>query len=248
MFVNVLGSGKTVLLLHGFCETHWVWMNVAKRLSEEYRVVVPDLPGFGQSGLLPRPFTMDDVAEHVLKNLATSGIVPTVVFGHSLGGYVALAMAQMEPKRFDGIGLVHSTALPDSEERKVNRNRVIEFITEYGSETFVRSFFQNLFADPNHPAQSDLIREALTISPQTLIAYTLAMRDRPDRTPFLSGYHGKVLYIAGAKDPIIATESILKQTAELGSKAIVVTLPDAAHMGLIENEEETYKAMKKLLG
>lgn len=247
MFIRDLGSGKTVVLLHGFCESHTVWNNIAERLSGHYRVLVPDLPGFGQSALLHAPFSLDDVAKVVLKELTDRGIESMVVFGHSLGGYVALAMAQLEPHRFKGIGLVHSTALPDNAERKANRNRVIDFISQHGSEPFVRSFFQNLFTDPDHPAQPDLVHQALAISPQTLTAYTLAMRDRPDRTPFLTSYPGKVLYITGENDPLISLESILKQTELLGPKAMAEVIADTGHMGLIEKEEETFLAMQKLL-
>ncbi len=247
MFISDRGSGKAAVFLHGFCENHSIWHSLAGRLSENYRVLIPDLPGFGESDLPPVPFSLDDVGSLVLKELTGRGIRSMVVFGHSLGGYVALAMAQQEPDRVEGIGLVHSTALPDSEERKANRNRVIEFISKHGTEPFVRSFFENLFTDPNHPVLPELVRQALNIPAQTLIAYTTAMRDRPDRTPFLADYRGKVLYIAGDKDPLIPMESIVKQTETLGPKAGVEVLRNTGHMGLIEKEEDTFRAIIKLL-
>jgi pimeloyl-ACP methyl ester carboxylesterase len=247
MFVSDRGSGKTIVLLHGFCETHSVWNNLARRLSEHHRVLVPDLPGFGKSDLPPVPFSLDDVASVVLKNLTDRGIHSMVIFGHSLGGYVGLAMAQQAPERIDGIALVHSTALPDSEERKANRNRVIDFISNHGTEPFVRSFFQNLFTDPNHPALPELVHQALNLPAQTLTAYTLAMRDRPDRIPFLRGYRGKVWYIAGDKDQLIPMESVMEQVALLGPKAGVEVLRDTGHMGLIEKEEDIFQAMLRLM-
>lgn len=247
MFISDLGSGKAVLLLHGFCENHSVWNRLARRLSEHYRVLIPDLPGFGQSDLPPVPFSLDDVARLVLQNLTDRGVQSMVIFGHSLGGYIGLAMAQQAPDRIGGIGLVHSTAMPDSEERKANRDRVIDFISKHGSEPFVRSFFLNLFTNPNHPALPELVSQALTIPAQTLISYTLAMRNRPDRIPFLTEYQGKIWYITGDKDPLIPVESILKQAAILGPKAVVEVLQDTAHMGLIEKEEETFHVLMKLI-
>ncbi|MCX7637408.1 MAG: alpha/beta hydrolase [Cyclobacteriaceae bacterium] len=247
MFICDLGTGKPVVLLHGFCETHRIWLNIAQRLSGSFRILIPDLPGFGKSDPLTPPFSIDDVATHVLKQLDLRKVENMVLFGHSLGGYVALAMAQLEPLRVSGIGLVHSTALPDSEERKMNRNRVAEFIGQHGTEPFVRSFFQNLFSDPGHMAQKELTEQAIGISPQTLINYTYAMRDRPDRMPFLASYNGKVTYIAGAKDPLIPLELIQNQAVVLGAKAAVAVLAEAAHMGPVEQEKDTLIAIQKFL-
>ncbi len=153
MHISQLGAGRNVVLIHGFCETHKVWLGVARQLAPTYRVLMPDLPGFGATALLAGSFSIEEAARHLLNRLVAEGADTMVIAGHSLGGYVALAMARLEPKRIKGLALVHSTALPDTVERKNNRNRVIDLIEQHGPEPFIRSFFQNLFAAPNHPAQ-----------------------------------------------------------------------------------------------
>jgi pimeloyl-ACP methyl ester carboxylesterase len=247
MFLEDKGTGSALLLLHGFCETHDVWQGIANRLSDHYRVIMPDLPGFGQSPLLPPPFTLDEVGAYVLDKLSSQGVDDCVAIGHSLGGYVALAMAALQPGRIRALALVHSTAMADSDERKENRNRVIALIRQSGAQPFIRTFFQNLFARP-HPSQAWLTEQALSIGDETLIAYTQAMRDRPSRLPFLKNYPGKVLYISGRLDPLIPLDQAEKQVQELGpSRASLAVLNDSAHMGLLEAEEDTYHILEDWL-
>jgi pimeloyl-ACP methyl ester carboxylesterase len=240
MFLIEEGAGNAVVLIHGFCENHEVWRGVARQLSQHYRVLLPDLPGFGRSPLLPRPFTLQDVARQVLNRLTEVGASSVVAVGHSLGGYVALAMARLEPQRVKGIALVHSTALPDSPERRENRNRVMAFIEQHGTEPFIQSFFQSLFVNAGHPALPQLVETARHISAETLVAYTQAMRDRSDQMPFLMQYPGEVLFLGGAKDPLIPAESLLNQAAQLPAQKVrTEILANAAHMGLLENQQET---------
>lgn len=242
MYISQAGTGKAVVLIHGFCETHKVWQGIAQQLAESCHVLLPDLPGFGKSPLLTEPFTIEDSARHLLNRLAAEKVNNLAVIGHSLGGYVALAMARLDPRRVTALGLVHSTALPDTDERKNNRNRVIELIEKHGAGPFIRTFFQNLFVNPAHPAIQELIPEAQKIEAHTLIAWTRAMRDRPDQMPFLTEYPGQVLFLGGAKDPLIPPETLEKQATRLAhNRVLVKILPNAAHMGMLENSAETHQ-------
>ncbi|GIV36430.1 MAG: alpha/beta hydrolase [Cyclobacteriaceae bacterium] len=249
MYISQAGTGKAVVLIHGFCETHKVWQGIAQQLAKSCHVLLPDLPGFGKSPPLNEPFTIEDAARHLLNRLAAEKVNSLVAIGHSLGGYVALAMARLDPRRVTALGLIHSTALPDSEERKNNRNRVIELIEKHGPGPFIGTFFQNLFANPAHPALQELIPEAQKIEARTLIHWTRAMRDRSDQMPFLSEYPGPVLFLGGAKDPLIPPQSLEEQASRLSpNRAVIKILPDAAHMGMLENSAETYRIITGWLG
>ncbi len=87
------GQGSPIILIHGFCETHEIWSGFDTKLSHYGRVISIDLPGFGNSPLPPTSFTIDVIAEIILKWLKDSQIKDPVLVGHSLGGYVVLAMA-----------------------------------------------------------------------------------------------------------------------------------------------------------
>jgi pimeloyl-ACP methyl ester carboxylesterase len=238
IFYTDQGKGFPILLIHGFCETHEIWNTFSKELSRDFRVLTIDLPGFGKSELLDNSFSITDVASKVLEWLKQLQIKSCVAIGHSLGGYVTLAMVEQQPETLKAFGLFHSTAYADTEERKLSRNKVIEFVSKYGVQTFIESFIPPLFFDQSNKHILPLVKLASQTRPDTLVAYIKAMRDRPDRTNVLQYFEGHVLFIAGERDGGISSESIRKQ-AELAAKGIVTVLPEVAHMGMFEDEGTT---------
>ena len=241
------GKGFPIILIHGFCETNQIWSKLNPVLATKYRVISIDLPGFGKSSELSRPFTLVEVAERVINFIQQDLKLTTcVVFGHSLGGYVALAMADLKPELFLGFGLVHSTALADSEERKISRGKVIEFVEEYGVQPFVGSFIPPLFFNQSHPAIGNMVELAAQTKKQTLIGYTEAMRSRPDRTHVLKEFTKPILLLAGERDTIIPAQT-LEELAKVASNPTLVILHNAAHMGMLENVTETAEAIQMFL-
>ena len=246
IFYTDQGKGFPVLLIHGFCETHQIWESFSKELSKDFRILSIDLPGFGKSELLREPFSVTDVGLRVLEFLKELKIESCIPIGHSLGGYVTLAMAEKQSKIFKAFGLFHSTAYPDTEERRLSRNKVIEFVTKHGVTTFIESFIPPLFYDQSNPHILPLVRLASQTKAETLIAYIKAMRDRPDRTNVLEQFQGPILFIAGEKDAGISPESVKKQ-ASLASNVTFNLLPGIAHMGMFESEEVTLTLIHKFL-
>lgn len=232
------GEGDVILLVHGFPMSSAIWDKFAARLLPSFRVVTLDLPGFGNSPLLPTPFTIEDVAAAFLDQLKAVGIGRMVAVGHSLGGYVTLAMVAKEPGLFAGFALLHSTARADSAEKKKSRTKTVEFINNKGARAFTGNFITPLFADSDHPDVPFVREMNIQAKAPALIAYTEAMRDRPDRRSLLSAFSRPVLFIAGARDPGIPVEEVREQAA-LASKGSLHILEDQAHMGLIEDVPTT---------
>jgi pimeloyl-ACP methyl ester carboxylesterase len=246
IFYTDQGKGFPVLLIHGFCETHQIWDSFSAKLSKDFRILTIDLPGFGKSELLPTPFSLDDVGLRVLEFIKELKIESCISIGHSLGGYVTLAMANQQPELFKSFGLFHSTAYADAEERKLSRNKVIEFVTNHGVKPFIESFIPPLFNNQSNQHILPLVKLASQTKIETLIAYVKAMRDRHDRTNVLQQFEGPVLLIAGEKDSGISPESVKKQ-ASLTLNANLNLLPEVAHMGMFESEEATLRLIHKFL-
>lgn len=232
------GKGKPVLLIHGFPMNASIWDKFSEPLSTSFKVISVDLPGFGNSPLLPGQFSLDDVAEVVIQNLHEKEIDQLIPIGHSLGGYVLLAMVRKKPEMFPGFGLFHSTALADATEKKESRNKVIEFIKKNGAKAFTSNFIQPLFSDSGHPGVPFVREMNMKTNADTLIGYLSAMRDRPDQSSLLEAYQKPILFIAGSKDPGIPVSTI-NQQAEKAANPTVKILGDQAHMGLIEDVETT---------
>ena len=112
------GQGKPLILIHGFCESKEMWITHSKELAKTHIVYCIDLPGFGESPLRQDSITLEEVAVMLHDWMEENRIYHPTVIGHSLGGYVALAMAELMENDLAAIGLFHSTAFPDDEEKK----------------------------------------------------------------------------------------------------------------------------------
>lgn len=244
IFFREKGQGTPVILIHGFCETNEIWNGFDTQLAAHARVISIDLPGFGNSPLPPIPFTIDGVAEIVGNWLKEYKIESPILVGHSLGGYVTLAMAAKYPSQFKNLVLFHSSVYADPDEKKTNRDKVIDFVSSNGVEPFIQTFVPTLFYNKHHP-EIDRVRAICLKTPaRTLIEYTRAMRDRPSREDFFRSYPGQSLIIAGDKDEIIPL-TISKKMASSGLKSGLFVLEDTGHMGMIESGS---KATEKIIG
>jgi pimeloyl-ACP methyl ester carboxylesterase len=244
LYASQRGEGKPLILIHGFPLHQAVWNDFGSRLVHACRIITVDLPGFGKSPLLPQPFSIDQVADQLNHYLSEEGIVNGTVIGHSLGGYVALAMISKRPDLFSAAGLFHSTAYPDSPEKKESRTKVIEFVEKNGPLPFVTNFIGPLFVHPGNPAIETVRKIAMESSKDAVIGYTTAMRDRPDHTKTLKTFEKPTLFLAGDKDAGIPADTIQTQ-ARICQRPEIHILPDVAHMGMFEKPEE---AASKILG
>lgn len=235
IFFRELGEGPPIILIHGFCETHEIWDGFDKKLSSYGRVISIDLPGFGKSPLPKGPITIDLIAGIVLYWLKEKEIKEPVLVGHSLGGYVVLAMAAKDPEFCKKIVLFHSSVFDDSIEKRANRDKVIDFVTQHGVEPFVQTFVPSLFYNKAHPEVERVRSMSAKTLLNTVVEYTKAMRDRPSREEFLEKHPYPILILAGEKDEIIPLD-VSKKMASLGSKSILFALPNTGHIGMIESD------------
>jgi pimeloyl-ACP methyl ester carboxylesterase len=246
IFSRKQGKGNPVLLIHGFCETHEIWNDFAKALAESFEVFSIDLPGFGESPLPPTPFSIHEIGGTILTWINQSNIRSPFLVGHSLGGYLALSMAEQAQQKISGLCLFHSTPYPDNDEKKSNRNRVIEFVRKNGVDPFVDTFVPGLFNDKKHPAIPGVYKIARKTSQETLLAYSSAMRDRPSSIEFLRKIEKPVLTLAGQKDSIVMAETALEY-GRLAKRSAVHILENTGHMGMLERPEEATRILSDFI-
>ena len=246
IFFRKSGKGKPVLLVHGFCETHEIWNGFAEKLGESFEVFVIDLPGFGESPLPATPFSVHEVAEKLLSWIDQENIRLPLLVGHSLGGYVALSMAGQSQQKISGLCLFHSTPYPDNDDRKSNRNRVIEFVKKNGVDLFIDTYVPGLFYNKKHPAIPQVYKIARKTSEKTLLAYTSAMRDRPSSIDFLKEFEKPLLIIAGDNDSIISVDTTL-EFSRIAKASEVHILENAGHMGMLERPDEARRILSDFI-
>ena len=233
---TVEGDGPVVVLLHGFLEDSSIYGSMARSLSASYRVVCIDLPGHGLSGVVGYRHSMEDMASAVRHVLDTLGIESCTLVGHSMGGYVALAFAELFPMKTDGLVLFHSTALADSETKLKDRERAIAVVRK-NAEAFVRSSIPMLFAEDSRVRLGGeidaLVARAAKFYARGIVANIRGMMARPDRTHLLRDANHPTLIIQGALDSVIPTETIMAQAA-LSPNVRLEILEGIGHMGHLE--------------
>ena len=241
------GKGNAVVLLHGFLENQTMWQDLVPELSKKHRVITLDLLGHGETECLGYVHSMEDNADVVQAVLSKLRIRKAVFIGHSMGGYVALAYAELYPEKIRGFVLLNSTSKADSEERKANRNRAIKAVKKDYT-TFIRLSITNLFSPDNRELLVDEIEkvkiEALKTSLQGVVASLEGMKIRKDREVLLHLTPYPKMLILGKKDPVLIYETTLEQIEDTAVK--LVTFPDG-HMSHIENREELSKVLLDFL-
>lgn len=234
---SITGKGFPVVLIHGFGEDSSIWNSQVDFLKEHCRLLVPDLPGTGQSHNSSRELTIESMAADIKAMLDREKISQCLVFGHSMGGYITLAFAELHAGYLTGFGLVHSTAYADNEEKKKNRQRGIEVIGEYGGYAFLKNSIANLFGNrfkASHPEViAALIEKSRLFSNRALQQYYQAMMLRPDRTAVLRNTTLPVLMIAGTED-IAAPIGDVSEQATLSDRIQLQVLDGVGHMGMLE--------------
>lgn len=242
------GSGKPIILLHGFCETNEMWKTFSKDLSTSYTVFCPDMPGFGDSPLSTEELNLETVAVWLSEWMEEQNIQNPVIIGHSLGGYVTLALAELMESSLRGIGLFHSTALPDTEDKRKVRNKTITFLKKHGVDKFMDSFVPSLFSEQHQEAKSGIIQQLIQAgkktSSQAAIAYIVAMRDRKDRMELWKTFPNPKLMIAGELDTAVPIESSRLHKDFTG---IYHELKGVGHMGMFEAEKESLRVIRQFL-
>ena len=145
------GKGPVVVLLHGFLENKRMWKEIVPEVSNTNRVLAIDLLGHGQTDCLGYVHSMELMAEAVLAVLKLLRIRKITIIGHSMGGYVSLALADKRPEMIRGLCLLNSTSLSDDIERKKLRERANKMV-QSNFTNMVRMSFVNLFGEENKAA------------------------------------------------------------------------------------------------
>lgn len=241
-----MGTGFPLMLVHGFPVDGSLWDYQAEWLKTRFRLLIPDLPGSGGSPLTP-DLSMESLAEFLHDILQQEGIAQCVLIGHSMGGYATLAFAAEYREMLKGFGLFHSSAFPDTEEKKQGRTRSIELMRHYGAPVFLRQMLPTLFGTGYRRQEKEalqaLIRRREDADTESCAAYYRAMRERPDRTAVLREAKTPVLFIIGKEDAAAPASDVLQQVS-LPVISEVHLFGDAGHMGMLELPEASARAIE----
>lgn len=230
------GNKNTLVLLHGFLQCLDVWSPYILTYMHSMHVIAIDLPGHGYSDNLGNVNTMEEMADVVNFVLDELEVDHCVMIGHSMGGYVALAYADLYGYRLKGLGLLHAHSLPDSQEHRERRQQVCHQVTVNRAGyilNFVPSLFCNSLRSDISQDVKDLQELCLNTQADSIIAAQIGMARRPSRVDVMSKIQVPVLSVFGKQDNRLDVDLAVSQ-AMIPSKAEIVLLDQCGHMSLIE--------------
>lgn len=243
------GKGRVVVLLHGFLGSKFIWKNVIEDLSQSYRVVAIDLPGHGATPCFGYAHSMDLMAKCVKAVMDSLRLKKYVIIGHSMGGYAGLAFADLFPDNLKGLCLFHSTAYPDSEEKKQDRLRAIN-IVRTNKTVYTKSSIRNLFATKNLKYLKNEIAFAGAIAKETskrgIAAALHGMRDRRGRDIILGLVEYPIMMVIGELDNVLPYAQLLEQSELIKNKQVLYLEHDG-HFGFLESPKHCLKELRKFL-
>ena len=231
---------RCVVLLHGYLESMIVWDEFVDLLKKDVRVVTLDLPGHGISTIAGEVHTMEYLADCVGNTMKALGVDKYSVVGHSMGGYVALAMLDNYKEHLENVILLHSTTSADSQEKCDRRRREIELIKAGKKNTLARLVPHAGFAPENAKRLKDYIEDIgeliLLTEDEGVIAILGGMIERQSRGDMLRDSGIPHMFIFGRHDYYIPVD-VAEEMIATDPTAKVLWLEHSGHMGFYEEPE-----------
>lgn len=244
------GFGLPIVALHAYPLDHRMWAEAAAALPGNPTVLAVDLPGLGQSPIPTVPPSLEAAADGVAATLHRAGVRRAVVVGISMGGYVALALAERHPDLVAGLGLVDTKATADTEEARANRLRIAAEVSRTQTVDAVLGMPGVLLGETskrNRSALTARVEEWIRTQRAGGVAWSQqAMAARPDRTGVLAAFAGPVTIVVGEEDGITPlSEAEHMVAAAPGS--VLVRVQGAGHLSAVEEPAVVAEALGDLI-
>ncbi len=245
------GRGRPLLFVHGFPLDHSMWQGQIAPLSRIYRVIAPDLRGFGRSDVSEGSVSMERFADDLAAVLDAMEIEQPVAFcGLSMGGYIAWQFWRRHVSRLDRLILCDTRAVADSDDAARSRHETAERVLREGTAFLIDTMIPKLFTEATsslHPEIVEATRQVIcSADPRGIAAALRGMAVRPDVTGWLRSIKLPTLVICGQHDAI-STVGEMRALADRLPVARFVEIPDAGHMAPLEQPPKVNAAIREFL-
>jgi pimeloyl-ACP methyl ester carboxylesterase len=243
--------GEAVILIHGFPLNRQMWQpQIAPIANAGYRVITPDLRGFGASEAPSEGYSLDLFADEIVALMDSLGLERAVVGGMSMGGYILLNLLERYPERVRAACFIATKSSADDEAGRQRRTAMANEAERLGANPIIKIFAELLFAPDTIHDKPELVARITSwmrdTNPKALAGGLLAMRDRKDYTPLLPGFRHPSLVIAGAEDRAASPNAVELFTSGLSDCRSQV-IEKAGHMVNMEQPEAFNAALIEFL-
>lgn len=245
-----VGIGPAVVFIHGYPFNRSLWSEQTEALTSRFRVVTPDLRGFGESDSSEGPATMNRMAQDVAKLMDRVDIDQAVIAGLSMGGYVALAFSKLFPSRVRALVLADTRAEADTEEAKQTRVQQAEKALAEGMAGIADAMLPKLLTPDTVSKRPEVVKRVrdmmLKTKPQGAASALLGMAEREDQSEFIATMKVPVLILVGREDAITPVADSEKMQSMIAGARLVV-IDNAGHVSNLEQTEQFNGALLKFL-
>lgn len=240
-------TSPPLLLIHGFPLDGRMWQRIIPLLERSYRLIVPDLRGFGESQPT-RKASMARYADDVALLLDHLGHTsPVIVMGLSMGGYVAFEFMRRHGERLSAVILADTRVEPDTREAASGRRDDARRVLSEGTRFLIEKMLPKVFGPELDGTTRQAWFERMAAQPAEGVASALiALADRVDSTSTLGTFDKPVLIVVGADDAI-TTPAGGRAMAALNPRAHFVEIPGSGHVPPIEQPVAFASAVREFL-
>jgi pimeloyl-ACP methyl ester carboxylesterase len=241
------GTGEPMVLLHAFPLSRKMWSPQAERFAHEnVRVILPDLPGFGETPAAGSISTMKEMANAVADLLDHLEIEKALIGGLSMGGYTTFELFRMRPDLFKAIVFCDTAAYADTDEKRDNRFKLIEKINTGGTQPLIDEMLPNLIGETTKANDRELVSELTAMfadaDPQGAVAALRGMAERRDNTDLLPTIDVPTLFIVGEEDRLTGRDVAEEMHAQVNGSQLAV-IEKAGHFSNLENTDDFNRAL-----
>lgn len=231
------GEGETLVLIHGQPFNRSMWNSQVAALKHQYRLIVPDLRGYGESGKAADPCLLDELALDMLHLLEELNIQQAFFAGLSMGGQVVFELYRLAPHLFKGMILADTDARAETAEGYQKRLQLAADLLTNGMEAYTDATIQQYLCSKTWQHKTDVVADLRLMMVSTNAAGAAAVQkgraERRDHSGILSSISCPVLVIVGREDIFTPVSTAMEMHAAISTSRLVI-IEDASHMPNME--------------
>lgn len=250
MVYDDLGKGEVILLIHGQPFNRSMWDDQKETLAQNYRLIIPDLRGYGESGITEGIVLLDELALDLIHLLDDLGIQKAVIIGLSMGGQIALEIYRLAPELYRAIVLADTDARAEDEKGYKNRIELSKRILSDGLAKFTEERIGHFMCNTTFINKPDVVERVKMMMITTPAAGSAAAQrgraERKDYTPLLGKIDFPALIVVGDQDeftPISSAEYMHKRITGSG----LAVIENSGHIANMEQPEAFNGVLAKFL-
>ncbi len=245
-----LGQGLPLVFIHGHPLNRSVWQYQAGALAAGYRLILPDLRGYGETGIPGKTTLLDELALDIIHLCAALQVTKAVFVGLAMGGQIVFELYRLVPQLFAGMVLADTSAAAESEETYKRSLQLAAYIQQQGMKVFAKERLHRFLSKHTLANNAPLVAKVKNMMETTSATGSAMVQEgRAERTsyiPLLPGICCPVLLIAGAEDEFMPVEASRQIQAGIPHATLVV-INDAAHIPNMEQPDEFNQHLRSFL-